>query len=162
MSLRNIKQQIAQLLTCHPDDITTAYLKSVMRELGHVLDFRLKQSWITTLEVLTDYFTQHDRVFIGTGVSYFKRNPFYSFGHIPNVDQRYYHRETNWNITHKLQYCDPAVGVVERETWVIFCPDQAVYKVRRIRLRFTHLDGTCEQQEYDYSLKQPNVPCFLV
>ncbi|MGF1495182.1 MAG: hypothetical protein ACFBSC_22610 [Microcoleaceae cyanobacterium] len=162
MSVPETKKEIARLLTCHPDDLATPYLKTVMRQLGYALDFRFRSSWSTALDVLNNYFTEYDRVFMGAGVSYFRRNPFYNLSHVPQAGEGYYHRENDWNLTHKLQYCDPSTGVVERETWVIFCPDEGVYKVRRIRLRFTYLDGTHEQKEYDYSLQQPQIPCFLL
>ncbi len=150
MTLSEIKKHIAQLLTCHVNDLTTAYIKSVMQQLGYILDFRMKESWLKTLEVLNQFLTDQDRVHLGTRMGCLQWNPFYNFSHIPNLKNSYYHRETNWNITHKLQYCDPAIGVITRDVWVIFIPDRAVYEIRRIRLRCDHLDGRYEERTYDY------------
>lgn len=151
MNLYDIKKKIAQLLACHPDDITTSYIKSVMQKLGYLMDFRTKASWMRTLEILTDYFTEQDRVFIGTGMNCVRRNPFYNFSHLPTTGKNcYYHRENNWNITHKLQYCDPTFGAFTRDVWIIFIPDRAVYEIRRIRLRREYLDGRYEETIYDY------------
>ncbi|MEL7038815.1 MAG: hypothetical protein AAFO04_24865 [Cyanobacteria bacterium J06592_8] len=150
MTLCEIKKKIAQLLACHPDDLTPSYLKSIMRKFGYIPDFRKKAAWLRTLDILRNYFSEQDRVFMGTGMNCVRQNPFYNFSHIPTGKNCYYHKETNWNITHKLQYSDPAFGAVTRDVWIIFIPDRAVYEIRRIRLRREYLDGRYEETIYDY------------